>query len=123
MAEGSIIAAIIVTQMPRNQPGEPSSVPGPASIPRMRTIDERPRHERDTDESRDDPGTKRPLGERGLVKLISIEYPRFAGAWTSASTSLRTNGAAASTRGRPADPRTSLRDRELPNMELSCGSQ
>ena len=35
-AEGSIIAAIIVTQMPRYQPSPPRSVPGPASIPRIR---------------------------------------------------------------------------------------
>ena len=36
-AEGSIIAAIIVTHRPRNQPSPPRSVPGPASIPRMRS--------------------------------------------------------------------------------------
>ena len=35
--DGSIIAAIIVTQIPRNQPSPPRSVPGPASIPRMRS--------------------------------------------------------------------------------------
>jgi hypothetical protein len=34
--EGSIIAAVIVTQIPRNQPSPPRSVPGPASIPRIR---------------------------------------------------------------------------------------
>src|SRR5215211_6073814 len=36
MADGSIIAAVIVSQIPRYQPGPPRSVPGPASIPRMR---------------------------------------------------------------------------------------
>src|SRR5215207_2903271 len=36
--EGSIIAAIIVTQTPMNQPSPPRSVPGPASIPRIRSI-------------------------------------------------------------------------------------
>ena len=35
-ADGSIIAAIIVTQMPTYQPSPPRSVPGPASIPRIR---------------------------------------------------------------------------------------
>ncbi len=35
-AEGSIIAAIIVTHTPRYQPSPPRSVPGPASIPRIR---------------------------------------------------------------------------------------
>ena len=30
--DGSIIAAIIVTQIPTNQPSPPRSVPGPASI-------------------------------------------------------------------------------------------
>ena len=35
--EGSIIAAIIVTQTPTNQPRPPRSVPGPASMPRMRS--------------------------------------------------------------------------------------
>jgi hypothetical protein len=34
-AEGSIIAAVIVTQMPRYQPRPPRFVPGPASIPRI----------------------------------------------------------------------------------------
>jgi hypothetical protein len=33
-ADGSIIAAIMVVQTPRNQPSAPRSVPGPASIPR-----------------------------------------------------------------------------------------
>ena len=37
-AEGSIIAAIIVTQTPTNQPRPPRSVPGPASMPRIRSI-------------------------------------------------------------------------------------
>ena len=36
VADGSIIAAIMVTQMPRYQPTEPRSVPGPASMPRIR---------------------------------------------------------------------------------------
>ncbi len=35
--DGSIIAAIIVTQIPRNQPSPPRSVPGPASMPRIRS--------------------------------------------------------------------------------------
>jgi len=35
--EGNIIAAIITTQTPRNQPSPPRSVPGPASIPFMRS--------------------------------------------------------------------------------------
>jgi hypothetical protein len=35
-ADGSIIAAVIVTQMPRYQPRPPRSVPGPASIPLIR---------------------------------------------------------------------------------------
>src|SRR4051812_9316889 len=34
--DGNIIAAIITTQTPRNQPSAPSAVPGPASIPLMR---------------------------------------------------------------------------------------
>ena len=34
--DGSIIAAIIVTQTPTYQPSAPRSVPGPASMPRMR---------------------------------------------------------------------------------------
>jgi hypothetical protein len=34
-ADGSIIAAIIVTQTPTYHPSEPRSVPGPASIPRI----------------------------------------------------------------------------------------
>src|SRR3954453_14585316 len=34
--DGSIIAPIIVTQMPTYQPRPPRSVPGPPSIPRMR---------------------------------------------------------------------------------------
>src|SRR5712691_3936784 len=34
--DGSIIAAIIVTQTPRYQPSPPRSVPGPVSIPRIR---------------------------------------------------------------------------------------
>ena len=33
-ADGSIIAAIIVTQTPTNQPSEPRGVPGPASMRR-----------------------------------------------------------------------------------------
>jgi hypothetical protein len=36
-ADGSIIAAIIVTQIPVNQARPPRSVPGPASIPRIRS--------------------------------------------------------------------------------------
>src|SRR6266487_2465981 len=36
-AEGSIIAAVIVTQIPRYHPSPPRSVPGPASIPRIRS--------------------------------------------------------------------------------------
>src|SRR4029453_2258769 len=36
-AEGSIIAAVIVTQSPRYPPSPPRSVPGPASIPRIRS--------------------------------------------------------------------------------------
>ena len=35
--DGNIIAAIITTQMPRNQPSVPSAVPGPSSIPAMRS--------------------------------------------------------------------------------------
>src|SRR3954467_4070294 len=35
--DGSIIAPIIVTQMPTYQPRPPRSVPGPPSIPRMRS--------------------------------------------------------------------------------------
>jgi hypothetical protein len=35
--EGSIIAAIIVTQTPRYQPSPPRSLPGPASMPRIRS--------------------------------------------------------------------------------------
>src|SRR5215211_6156085 len=35
--EGNIIAAIITTQTPTNQPRSPRSVPGPASIPSMRS--------------------------------------------------------------------------------------
>src|SRR3989442_823749 len=35
-ADGSIIAAVIVTQMPRYQPRPPRSVPGPMSMSRMR---------------------------------------------------------------------------------------
>src|SRR5881396_1889732 len=34
--DGNIIAAIITTQTPTNQPSVPRSVPGPPSIPRMR---------------------------------------------------------------------------------------
>src|SRR5437879_13647743 len=33
--EGTIIAAIITTQTPRNQPNEPSPVQGPLSMPRI----------------------------------------------------------------------------------------
>src|SRR5262245_47852303 len=33
--EGNIIAAIITTQMPRNQPNEPGPVHGPLSMPRI----------------------------------------------------------------------------------------
>ena len=36
-SDGSIIAAIIVAQTPANQPTEPSAVPGPASIPVIRS--------------------------------------------------------------------------------------
>ena len=36
-AEGNIIAAVIVTQIPRYHPSPPRSVPGPASIPRIRS--------------------------------------------------------------------------------------
>src|SRR5689334_21867141 len=36
-ADGSIIAAIIVTHTLRYQPSPPRSVPGPASIPRIRS--------------------------------------------------------------------------------------
>ena len=35
--DGNIIAAIITSQMPRNQPSVPKSVPGPLSIPRIRS--------------------------------------------------------------------------------------
>ena len=35
--DGNIIAAIITTQTPRNQPSAPSAVPGPSSIPAMRS--------------------------------------------------------------------------------------
>src|SRR5215218_10764056 len=35
--EGNIIAAIITTQTPRNQPNEPRPVQGPLSIPRIRS--------------------------------------------------------------------------------------
>ena len=35
-ADGSIIAAIIVTHTPTYQPSPPRSVPGPASMPRIR---------------------------------------------------------------------------------------
>src|SRR2546423_14689023 len=38
MTDGSIIAAIIVTQIPTYQPSPPRSVPGPASMPCMRSI-------------------------------------------------------------------------------------
>ena len=34
-ADGSIIATVIVSQMPANQPNDPRSVPGPASMPRI----------------------------------------------------------------------------------------
>src|SRR3954468_11610515 len=41
--DGNIIAAIITTPTPRNQPNAPSSVPGPASIPPMRSaVDHHP---------------------------------------------------------------------------------
>lgn len=33
--DGSIIAAIITTQTPRNHPSVPSALPGPASMPRI----------------------------------------------------------------------------------------
>jgi hypothetical protein len=36
ITDGSIIAAIIVTQIPTYQPTAPRSVPGPASIPCIR---------------------------------------------------------------------------------------
>src|SRR3954469_19944552 len=36
-ADGSIIAAIITTHTPRNQPSAPSAVPGPASMPAIRS--------------------------------------------------------------------------------------
>src|SRR4051812_41552531 len=35
--DGNIIAAIITTHTPRNQPSAPSAVPGPSSIPAMRS--------------------------------------------------------------------------------------
>src|SRR3954454_24883871 len=35
--DGNIIAAIITTHTPRNQPSAPRAVPGPASIPAMRS--------------------------------------------------------------------------------------
>src|SRR3954451_17171775 len=35
--DGNIIAAIITTQTPRNQPSAPSAVPGPSSIPLIRS--------------------------------------------------------------------------------------
>jgi hypothetical protein len=37
--DGNIMAAIIVTQMPRYQPRPPRSVPGPSSIPRIRATE------------------------------------------------------------------------------------
>src|ERR1044071_9045916 len=37
--DGSIIAAVIVTQIPRYQPRPPRSVPGPASIPLILTTE------------------------------------------------------------------------------------
>src|SRR4051794_18118 len=41
--EGNIIAAIITTQTPTNQPRSPRSVPGPASMPAMRSaVDHQP---------------------------------------------------------------------------------
>ena len=36
--EGSIIAAVMVTQTPMNQARPPRSVPGPSSMPRIRSI-------------------------------------------------------------------------------------
>src|SRR5919106_3642307 len=36
--DGNIIAAIITIHTPRNQPTAPRSVPGPSSIPRMRSV-------------------------------------------------------------------------------------
>src|SRR3954447_13045300 len=35
--DGNIIAAIITAQTPRNQPSAPSGVPGPSSIPLIRS--------------------------------------------------------------------------------------
>src|SRR3954453_17274357 len=35
--DGNIIAAIITTHTPRNQPSAPSAVPGPSSIPAIRS--------------------------------------------------------------------------------------
>src|ERR1700736_4536161 len=36
-SDGNIIAAIITTHTPKNQPSAPRSVPGPASIPAIRS--------------------------------------------------------------------------------------
>ena len=41
--DGNIIAAIITTHTPRNQPSVPSAVHGPSSMPRIRVCGRPPR--------------------------------------------------------------------------------
>ena len=84
--DGSIIAAIIVTQIPTNQPSPPRSVPGPASIPRMRSTvtiqetsaarEERRRCRRGSDAAASAVGFSRGNRHRQQLQLCDPDYAR-----------------------------------------------
>ena len=113
VAEGSIIAAIIVTQMPRYQPNEPRSVPGPASIPRIRatTITQAanvtPRN----------PVTTPGRSARAVI-VVSLELM-----WRGVSTIHRVTQWRRALRRVTSLPRMRYETVKLPNMMLSCASQ
>ena len=113
-ADGSIIAAIIVTQMPRYQPSEPRSVPGPASIPRIRATTSSHAASVTPRKPATTPGRKAPGGDRGSLALM----------WR-VSAIHRTGGNCAGRQARATAPSRVRRYEtvKLPNMVLSCGSQ
>ena len=78
-AEGSIIAAIIVTHTPRYQPSPPRLVPGPASIPRIRSTV--------TAQAASAPATSSTVGRLpGVLRSVVSDIPAFLSAIAQSET-------------------------------------
>ena len=81
-SDGNIIAAIITTHTPRNQPSVPSAVHGPSSMPRIRSaVDHHPtaasdEEERDETEARTYGRERRRRGRRPASGAEAISAPR-----------------------------------------------